>query len=179
MDMSFYTCAVRAHQQQRRLDVHANNIANVNNYGFRARVPSFSVLMTNTMKAIDEDQRRGAGSRLEASSPDFRMGRFWGTERGLDYAINGRGFFAVMDPLTGQVGYTREGSFALMNMLGQEYPEPTEEELALGVTPEPVETQNWYLSDGAVCAGPDGAAHSGGGSDGGALCGRSVADRDF
>lgn len=148
MDMSFYTCAVGAHQQQRRLDVHANNIANVNNYGFRARVPSFSVLMTNQMEGIQEDLRRGAGARLEAAEPRFEMGQFLGTERALDYAINGRGFFAVMDPLTNEVAYTREGSFNLMNMRGMEYPEPTEEEAELGITPEPVEVQNWFLSDG-------------------------------
>ena len=148
MDMSFYTCAVGAHQQQRRLDVHANNIANVNNYGFRTRIPSFSVLMTNQIEGIQEDLRRGAGARLEAAEASFHMGDFMGTERGLDYAINGRGFFAVMDTLTNEVAYTREGSFSLMNMLGTRYPEPTEEELELGITPEPIQVQDWFLSDG-------------------------------
>ena len=34
MNMSFYTAAVGAEQQQTRLDVLGNNIANVNNTGF-------------------------------------------------------------------------------------------------------------------------------------------------
>lgn len=40
MDMSFYTAAVGAQQQQRRLNVHGNNIANVNTNGFAAKRPS-------------------------------------------------------------------------------------------------------------------------------------------
>ena len=45
MNQSFYTAAVGAWQQQERLNVHGNNIANVNNYGFKAKKPSFAALM--------------------------------------------------------------------------------------------------------------------------------------
>ena len=136
MDMSFYTAAVGAHQQQRRLDVHANNIANVNTYGFKARHPAFSTLMTNLMKGTDEDLRRGAGARVESAEADISQSGFWGTERALDYAINGSGFFALMDPLSGEVIYTRDGSFALMNM-----------QIAQDGAEEDSQTR-WYLSDG-------------------------------
>ena len=45
MNLSFYTASVGAWQQQERLNVHGNNIANVNNYGFKAKRPVFSDLM--------------------------------------------------------------------------------------------------------------------------------------
>lgn len=141
MDMSFYTCAVGAHQQQRRLDIHANNLANVNTYGFKARRPSFSVLMTNLIKGIDEDLRRGAGARVESAEADLSQKGFWGTDRVLDYAIEGNGFFALMDPLDGKVTYTRDGSFTAMRVDSEEIPEESED-LA------PQAQIRWYLSDG-------------------------------
>ncbi|MBE7009201.1 MAG: flagellar hook-basal body protein, partial [Ruminococcaceae bacterium] len=52
MNISFYTASTGAQQQQDRLDVHANNIANVNTYGFRAKQPSFSQLMTGPIVGI-------------------------------------------------------------------------------------------------------------------------------
>ena len=41
MNQSFYIGAVGAHQQLRRLNIHGNNIANVNTYGFRAEKSRF------------------------------------------------------------------------------------------------------------------------------------------
>ena len=139
MDMSFYTCSVGAHQQQRRLDIHANNIANVNNYGFKARRPSFSVLMTGSLRGINEELARGAGSRLESAEMDQGSEEFWGTERGLDYAIEGNGFFALLDPTTGEYRYTREGSFTLSNVEEEIIPEDD-------IVPQRI--YRWYLSDG-------------------------------
>lgn len=40
--MSFYTGAVGAYMQNKRMNVQANNIANVNNYGFKAERPPFT-----------------------------------------------------------------------------------------------------------------------------------------
>ena len=52
MNISFYTATTGAQQQQNRLDVHGNNIANINTYGFRAKQPSFSQLMTGPVRGI-------------------------------------------------------------------------------------------------------------------------------
>ena len=139
MDMSFYSAAVGAHQQQLRLDVHANNISNVNNYGFRARVPSFSSLMTGVVEGIDEDLARGVGARLEDAETDMRQAGVKETRRLLDFAIEGYGFFAVQDPASGRITYTRDGSFALSELIvdGQQDKETQEES-----------TRRWYVSDG-------------------------------
>ncbi|MBQ9412718.1 MAG: flagellar hook basal-body protein [Oscillospiraceae bacterium] len=142
MDMSFYTAAVGAHQQQLRLDVHGNNIANVNTYGFRARVPAFSSLMTGEVRAIDEDLKRGVGARMEDAELDMRPSAVKETHRALDFAIEGHGFFAVQDPATGTITYTRDGSFVLSRFTtdaaGGQTQEGTE---GSGVT-------QWYVSDG-------------------------------
>ena len=148
MDISFYTAAVGAHQQQRRLDVHANNIANVNNYGFRARRPDFQTLMTGAVRGIDETLQRGVGSRLEADQVDFTRASFWGTERALDYAIEGPGFFALMNPTTGEYTYTREGTFALSNVVETIEPEMDEDAEPGAEAPEAQTVTTWYLSDG-------------------------------
>ena len=42
MNQSFFIGAVGAHQQQKRLNVQGNNIANVNTYGFKAEKGRFA-----------------------------------------------------------------------------------------------------------------------------------------
>ena len=130
MNISFYTAAVGAQMQQERLDVHGNNIANVNTYGFRAKMPAFSSLMTYNVRGINEDIVTGVGSKLEDAETDFRGTALFGTDRPLDFAINGDGFFALVDPGTGDISYTRDGSFTMSDFIDED-----------GET-------RWYLSDG-------------------------------
>lgn len=134
MNISFYTASVGAQQQQDRLDVHANNIANVNTYGFRAKQPSFSQLMTGPITSIEDYMQRGYGSRMEDAQTDFRQSGLTGTERKLDYAIEGAGFFALLDTRSGEISYTRDGSFTLSEL--KERDENGEQ------------VSRWYLSDG-------------------------------
>lgn len=115
MNMSFYTAAAGAGQQQKRMNVLANNIANVNTYGYKAEKPSFAALMYGNVTGIDEAQLpRGTGTQMISANTDFStMGPVADTGRSLDYAIIGRGFFALMDPASGEVSYTRDGSFTM------------------------------------------------------------------
>ena len=134
MNISFYTASVGAQQQQDRLDVHANNIANVNNYGFRAKQPSFSQLMTGPVTSIENYVRRGYGSRMEDAATDFRQSGLADTGRKLDYAIEGAGFFGLIDLVSGEVSFTRDGSFTLSELKD--------------VDAEGNQISRWYLSDG-------------------------------
>ncbi len=134
MNISFYTASVGAEQQQRRLDVHGNNIANVNNFGFRAKVPAFSQLMTYNVRGISEDVVTGVGSRMEAATTNFRTTGLADTGRSLDYAIEGNGFFCLLDPATGEITYTRDGSF----IRSQFYETDANGDMHMV----------WYLSDG-------------------------------
>lgn len=137
MNLSFYTAAVGVEQQQVRLDVHANNISNVNTNGYRAKVPVFTALMTDVIDGIDgEELRRGVGSRMDAATTNFATEALSETGRALDYAIEGNGFFALWDPTTGEYTYTRDGSF-------------TKSQFMMGTTDANGDLEShWYLSDG-------------------------------
>jgi len=135
MDMSFYTAAVGAEQQQKRLDVLGNNIANVNTYGFTAKRPVFTALMYDFINGVDNAQlQRGCGAYMSAATTSFANRGTHQTGRPLDYAIDGDGFFALWDPATEEYSYTRDGSFTMSEFLIQN--EQGENET------------HWYLSDG-------------------------------
>ena len=72
MNMSFYTGAVGAYQQQQRMNVQANNIANVNNYGYKAERATFHHLMYGNVTGIDEEQLpKGTGTKMVKASVDY------------------------------------------------------------------------------------------------------------
>ena len=140
MNLSFYTASVGAYQQQQRLDVHANNIANLNTYGFRARVPGFTALISGEVRGIDEDYQRGLGARMISDEMNLESSGMAETGRILDFAIYGSGYFMLRDSATDQVTYTRDGSFTLM-----QYGPQTENNKEFEVD----NTHRWYLSDGS------------------------------
>ncbi len=55
----------------------------------------------------------GAGVRLAAASVDMSQGKLRHTDRPLDLAIEGEGFFQLEDRRTKQIFYTRCGRFAV------------------------------------------------------------------
>jgi flagellar basal-body rod protein FlgG len=77
--------------QESRLDIIANNMANVTTPGFKRDVPIFE------------------GYMVKASKTDFSQGHFEQTENKLDLALSGPGFFQVETP--NGIRYTRDGSF--------------------------------------------------------------------
>lgn len=112
MNLSFYTAAIGAEQQQQRLNVQANNIANISTYGFKAQKPSFSALMYgNVQGANNVNLPRGSGTAMTMADTDFAQSTIVPTGYTLDRAIQGDGFFALYDPKTQETSYTRDGSF--------------------------------------------------------------------
>ncbi len=105
-----------AQTQQKRMDVIANNLSNLSTTGFKSRQGAFSELIYQNMNAAEgEDTRllRGAGARMVKADSDFSQGVVTPTGMDLDYAIDGDGFFALYDPLTEEISYTRNGHFSL------------------------------------------------------------------
>lgn len=116
MNYSLYSAMTGAQTQQRRMDVIANNLSNLNTTGFKSRQGTFSELIYENMNAAEgEDTRllRGAGARMIKADSDFSQGVVVPTGSDFDYAIDGDGFFALYDPLTQQISYTRNGHFSL------------------------------------------------------------------
>ena len=117
MNQSFYTGAIGALAQQRRLDVQGNNIANVNTYGFKAEKARFTDLMYQDLQGIDGAQLPvGTGSSLLMTSTDFAAGSVMTTNRPYDFMIEGDGFFGLIDLATNEVSFTRSGDFSLAEL---------------------------------------------------------------
>jgi len=148
MEIAFYAAATGAQHQQDRLDVHANNIANINTFGFRAKRPSFSALMTGPVTGIESDLPRGVGSRMIAAETDFNPNGIARTWRDLDYAISGDGFFALLDPVSGEFTYTRDGSFVKSSYEVEADPDEVTGEVPVDENGDPVMEVKWFLSDG-------------------------------
>ena len=118
---SLYTTATGMKAQQTMVDMIANNIANVNTAGFKKSQASFEDLFYVTLQspglargandsAVPIGTQIGSGTRLNGTTKVFSTGTLEITERNLDLAIDGEGFFAVKLP-DGSQGYTRDGSF--------------------------------------------------------------------
>lgn len=114
MLQGFYSAVVGAQQQMQRMDVQGNNISNVNTNGFKAQVPSFQALMYRMQEGAEGSQLpRGSGAYMSGTATNWEEGVLQETGRDLDYAIIGEGYFALYEPGTGEVSFTRDGSFTL------------------------------------------------------------------
>lgn len=127
MFRSLATAASGMEAQQTRLDVTANNIANVSTNGFKKERAEFADLMYQTVRpagaptgngtAAPTATEVGLGTRLVATTRDLGQGELHQTGNPLDVAIEGNGYL----PVTlgdGTTGYTRNGSLQL-NQEGQ------------------------------------------------------------
>jgi flagellar basal-body rod protein FlgG len=120
---SLYTTATGMKAQQTMVDMIANNIANVNTAGFKKSQASFEDLFYVTLQSpglgrgandtpVPIGTQIGSGTRLNGTTKVFSTGTLEITERQLDIAIDGDGFFSVILP-DGGTGYTRDGAFHL------------------------------------------------------------------
>lgn len=116
MNQSFYIGAVGAQQQMQHLNVHSDNIANVNTYGFKADRSRFTALMYQSHRGVEEELPMGVGTRMLMTSTDFSQGVPEETGRSLDYYIEGEGFFGLVDLATGDVSFTRNGAFYMSQL---------------------------------------------------------------
>ena len=149
MNMSFYTGAVGAFQQQQRMNVQANNIANVNNYGYKAERATFHHLMYGNVTGIDQEQLpKGTGTKMVKASVDYESSGYVDTGRVFDFAIMEDGFFALYDPSNGEISYSRDGAFMMAR-----FEIPPDEDAEPEIDPdtgeeiEPENTIEWRLSD--------------------------------
>jgi len=106
--------------QQRRLDTIANNVANVNTVAFKSvRLDFKDALYTAGIipgppRTPEGNQQKGHGVMIAGITKNFAPGSLQVTDRSLDFAIEGEGFFALDDGNDGIV-YTRNGAFHVSN----------------------------------------------------------------
>jgi flagellar basal-body rod protein FlgG len=107
--------------QQLNVDTIANNLANVNTYGYKKERLEFKTLLYETMKRASLDPANqsgqpvnlqvGHGVRPIAVSRIMMQGSLQRTDNPQDFSIEGDGFFAVMR--NEEILYTKDGAFKL------------------------------------------------------------------
>jgi flagellar hook protein FlgE len=103
--MSFQIALSGLNAASTDLQVTSNNIANANTIGFKASRAEFADVFSGDAIGI------GNGVRLSEVRQEFTQGNVDITERQLDLAISGKGFFIVND--AGSRLYSRVGAFGL------------------------------------------------------------------
>jgi flagellar basal-body rod protein FlgG len=108
--------------QSLNIDVISNNLANVSTPGFKKSRADFQDLLYETIRPagttsangnqIPTGIQLGEGTRPVATQKIFIQGSYQHTDNQLDLAIEGNGFFQIMQP-SGQVAYSRSGAFKL------------------------------------------------------------------
>jgi len=119
---AFSTAATGMTGQQMTIDTIAHNLANLNTTGFKRSMLDFQDLMYVKLAEPGQEVAAGvrsptgfeigSGVRPASTLKVFTQGEMENTGRQLDIAIEGIGFFKVTTP-TGEVRYTRDGSFRL------------------------------------------------------------------
>lgn len=115
MNMSFYVGALGATASQKKLDVVSNNLANINNNGFKPKNAIFSELINYNLNDSPEaktELQAGAGTAVVRTNTEYGTAAFTTTGQPNDYAIGtDNAFFKLKDPKTGGISYTRNGHF--------------------------------------------------------------------
>lgn len=106
MDRLGYTAMTAANRTMTSLQVHANNLANVNTTGFRADLEQSNALAVN---GYGYDTRHMA--QVQNNGLSLSQGPLMPTGRDLDVAIKGKGLIAL-ESGNGEV-YTRNGNMQI------------------------------------------------------------------
>ncbi len=114
MNISFYNGVSGIKSQQFGIDVIANNITNINKTGFKANFAEFSTIFSSKLSGSLSDPTtndRGLAITVNSTNTDFSQGVFMPTDNQYDMAIDGKGWFGVIDEKN-NFFYTRSGAFS-------------------------------------------------------------------
>ncbi len=120
---ALYTAATGMLAQEMNVEVISNNIANMRTTGFKRQRVEFQDLLYQNYRRVgtstsDQGTRLpvgldiGAGVKVVGTPRIMTQGNVLQTEKQLDVAIRGEGFFRIQMP-DGRIAFTRAGSFEL------------------------------------------------------------------
>ena len=119
---SLWTAATGMQAQTVNIDIISNNLANVNTTGFKRSRADFQDLLYETLREAGTTSATGTqvptgiqighGVRPAATQKIFSTGGLEQTGNSLDVAIEGDGFFQVVQS-NGDFAYSRAGAFKL------------------------------------------------------------------
>ncbi len=118
---ALYIASTGMAAQERNVEIISNNIANMRTTGYKRQRAEFQDLLYQAYRragSTTSDQGTqapvgieiGSGVKTAATPRIMSQGTVTPTEKELDVAVRGEGFFAVQMP-DGRTGYTRDGSF--------------------------------------------------------------------
>lgn len=117
---ALYIASTGMMAQERNVEVISNNIANMRTTGFKRQRAEFQDLLyqeyrragaqTSDGTQVPVGVEVGSGVRTAATPRIMSQGNVVPTEKELDLAVQGEGFFMVQLP-DGRTAYTRDGSF--------------------------------------------------------------------
>lgn len=118
---SMHVAKTGLNAQQTRMQIIANNLANVNTTGFKRDRVNFETLLYQVRRSAGDQTSAdteltssfavGTGVRTLNTQKLMSQGSLITTDNSLDIAIEGSGFFQVLLP-DGRLGYTRNGTFS-------------------------------------------------------------------
>ncbi len=118
---ALYIASTGMSAQERNVEVISNNIANMRTTGFKRQRAEFQDLLYQSYRragSTTSDQGSlvpvgieiGSGVKTAGTPRVMSQGSVVATEKELDVAVRGEGFFPVQLP-DGRTGYTRDGTF--------------------------------------------------------------------
>ncbi|MCF6236289.1 MAG: flagellar basal-body rod protein FlgG [Gammaproteobacteria bacterium] len=120
MNQALWIAKTGLDAQQTRMAVVSNNLANVNTTGFKRSRAVFEDLFYQNIRQVGAQSSQdtqipsglslGTGVRTVATDKLHTQGNMIQTENSLDVAIEGRGFFQILQP-DGTLAYSRDGNF--------------------------------------------------------------------
>ncbi|SES01416.1 flagellar hook protein FlgE [Vreelandella subterranea] len=102
--MSFSQALSGLNAQQDKLGAVGNNIANSQTVGFKSSSVQFA--------DVYAESRIGLGTRTSSVLQNFNQGNIESSNRNMDLAIAGEGFFRFQQP-NGEIGYSRNGQLTM------------------------------------------------------------------
>lgn len=118
---SMHVAKTGLNAQQTRMQIIANNLANVSTNGFKRDRANFETLLYQVRRVAGDQVTAeanltssfsvGTGARIVNTQKNMSQGSLVTTDNSLDLAIEGGGFFQVLLP-DGRIGYTRNGAFS-------------------------------------------------------------------
>lgn len=114
MDISSYVLLSHEQALRRKLDVVANNMANVSTVGFRREQPVFHEMLKRGEDAMTPDAKDAHFVLDYGAIHDTRAGAFHSTGNPLDVMVEGPGYLTVALP-DGGTAYTRAGNLKVLD----------------------------------------------------------------
>ena len=150
MDVSSYVLLSHEQALRRRMDVVANNLANVSTTGYKRELPLFHEQVRLSPGDGPADTRPVSYVLDFGAVHDAREGAFQATSNPLDVAIDGAGYFSVVLP-DGGTAFTRAGNLKLLDtgQLGTAGGQPIRGEGGAPIMVPP-DTRISILADGTI-----------------------------